>query len=254
MAVREMSDGAMGKRFQRIVILTGAGISAESGIKTFRASDGLWEEHRIEDVATPEGFAANPALVHSFYNLRRQQLLSAAVRPNAAHLALARLEAEFPGEVLLVTQNIDDLHERAGFRNIIHMHGELLKIRCARSGELFPVDGDIGTDDVCACCDVAGSLRPHVVWFGEMPLMMEEIYSALDRCDLFVAIGTSGNVYPAAGFVREAAASGAHTLEINLEPSAVQSAFAEKRLGLASEQVPRLVAELLSLQAISSMK
>lgn len=244
----------MGRSYQRIVILTGAGISAESGIRTFRASDGLWEEHRIEDVATPEGFAANPALVHRFYNLRRQQLLSAEVQPNAAHRALARLEAEFSGDVLLVTQNIDDLHKRAGFRNVIHMHGELLKVRCARSGELFPVSGDIDGDTVCACCGHTSVLRPHVVWFGEMPLMMDEIAGALDQCDLFVAIGTSGNVYPAAGFVREAAASGAHTLEINLEPSAVQSAFAEKRLGLASEQVPRLVTELLSRQAGFSME
>jgi len=247
----EMSEREMGEEYQRIVILTGAGISAESGIKTFRASDGLWEEHRIEDVATPEGFAANPRLVHQFYNLRRQQLLGDAVQPNAAHLALARLEAEFPGEVLLVTQNIDNLHERAGCRNVIHMHGELLKSRCARSGELFPVGGDINVDDVCDCCNLAGSLRPHVVWFGEIPLLMDEIYNALHQCDLFVAIGTSGNVYPAAGFVREAVAAGAHTLEINLEPSAVQSMFAEKRRGLASEQVPRLVGELLSVNSMT---
>lgn len=241
----------MGEVYRKIVILTGAGISAESGIKTFRASDGLWEEHRIEDVATPEGFTADPALVHRFYNLRRQQLLSDAVQPNAAHLALAQLEAKFPGEVLLVTQNIDDLHERAGFHNIIHMHGELLKIRCARSDELFAVSSDIAVDDMCECCGEAGNLRPHVVWFGEMPLMMEEIYHALHQCDLFVAIGTSGNVYPAAGFVREAAASGAHTLEINLEPSAVQSMFVEKRLGFASELVPRLVGELLSVKSMT---
>ena len=235
----------MGAGYQRIVILTGAGISAESGIKTFRASDGLWEDNRIEDVATPEGFAANPALVHQFYNLRRRQLLSDAVQPNAAHLALAKLEAEFPGEVLLVTQNIDDLHERAGSRNLIHMHGELLRMRCVMSETLHPVFADIGVDDRCACCGESGTLRPHVVWFGEMPLMMEEIYRALSACDLFVAIGTSGNVYPAAGFVREAVAAGAHSLEINLEPSAVQSLFAEHWLGLASEQVPRLVEELL---------
>jgi NAD-dependent deacetylase len=233
------------RRYRRILVLTGAGISAESGIRTFRASDGLWEEHRIEDVATPEGFAANPALVHGFYNQRRRQLLSDAVAPNPAHLALARLEADFAGEFLLVTQNIDDLHERAGSRNLIHMHGELLRMRCVRSDALHPVTADIGTDDRCPCCGEAGTLRPHVVWFGEMPLMLEEIHRALNACDLFVAIGTSGNVYPAAGFVREAARAGAHTLEINLEPSAVQSAFAEKRLGRASAQVPLLVAELL---------
>lgn len=235
----------MAGRYRSILVLTGAGISAESGIRTFRASDGLWEEHRIEDVATPEGFAANPALVHGFYNQRRRQLLSDAVAPNPAHLALARLEADFPGDFLLVTQNIDDLHERAGSRNLIHMHGELLRMRCARTGALYPVADDIAVTDRCPCCGEAGTLRPHVVWFGEMPLMLEEIYRALNGCDLFVAIGTSGNVYPAAGFVREASRAGAHTLEINLEPSAVQSAFAEKRQGRASEQVPLLVAKLL---------
>lgn len=231
--------------YRHIVVLTGAGISAESGIRTFRAADGLWEEHRIEDVATPEGFAANPALVHDFYNKRRAHLLDPAVQPNAAHRALARLEAEFDGDLLLVTQNIDDLHERAGSRNVLHMHGELLRIRCGDSGRLFPASGDVGVEDACPCCGLPGRLRPHVVWFGEMPLEMDRIYRALHACDLFVAIGTSGNVYPAAGFVQEALAAGAHTIEVNLEPSRIHSLFGEQRAGLASEQVPVLVSALL---------
>lgn len=231
--------------YQRIVVLTGAGISAESGIKTFRASDGLWEEHRIEDVATPEGFAADPALVHQFYNGRRRQLLGGDVAPNPAHLALADLERRFNGDFMLVTQNIDNLHERAGSVNVVHMHGELLKMRCAHTDQVFPIETDIALDDRCACCGLRQCLRPHVVWFGEMPLQMDEIYAALDACDLFVSIGTSGNVYPAAGFVQVARAAGAHTLEINLEPSVTESLFAEKRYGLASEELPRFVSELL---------
>ncbi|MCK9470007.1 MAG: NAD-dependent protein deacylase [Porticoccaceae bacterium] len=237
-------------RYRNIVILTGAGVSAESGIRTFRAADGLWEEHRVEDVATPEGFAADPALVQRFYNQRRRQLLGGEVQPNAAHLALARLEAEFAGEFLLVTQNIDDLHERAGSRNLIHMHGELLKARCAESGELYPAVTDLAVTDRCDCCARAGNLRPHVVWFGEMPLQMDEIYRALSSCDLFVAIGTSGHVYPAAGFVSEAGAAGAHTIEINLEPSAVESRFAEQRRGPAGTLVPQLVEELLGASVL----
>ncbi len=247
-AVTEGASRVKSAGYQRIVILTGAGISAESGIRTFRAADGLWEEHRVEDVATPQGFAANPGLVHRFYNQRRHQLLHGGVRPNAAHLALARLEAELAGEVLLVTQNIDDLHERAGSRNLIHMHGELLRIRCSRTGRLFPIRGDVAVGDPCECCGRTGTLRPNVVWFGEVPLQMDEIYRALGQCDLFIAIGTSGHVYPAAGFVGEARAAGAHTVEINLEPSAVHSRFAEQRRGLATQQVPGLVAELLGCQ------
>ena len=230
---------------QRIVILTGAGVSAESGIATFRASDGLWEEHRIEDVATPEGFAADPELVHRFYNGRRAQLVGGEVHPNLAHDALARLEAEFAGEVLLVTQNIDDLHERAGSRNLIHMHGELLRMRCTNCARLSEERGAVSVDDRCLYCGV-GELRPHVVWFGEQPLLMPEIERALLECDLFAAIGTSGNVYPAAGFVALAASSGAHTVEINLEVTAANSLFAETRLGPAGSIVPGWVDELLA--------
>lgn len=232
---------------ENIVILTGAGISAESGIKTFRAADGLWENHRVEDVATPEAFLRNPLLVQNFYNQRRQQLLTPAIQPNAAHRALAKLEKAFPaGKVLLVTQNIDDLHERAGSRNLIHMHGELLKGRCQTSGGLVDLDHDLTVNLPCPLCGGKGCLRPHVVWFGEMPLQMEAIYRALSQCDRFISIGTSGNVYPAAGFVEEANRHGAHTVELNLEPSQRLTAFAEHQHGLASELVPAYVEALIA--------
>ena len=226
-----------------IVVLTGAGVSAESGLATFRDSGGLWEQHRVEDVATPEAFRRDPALVHRFYNLRRAQL--ATVEPNAAHLALARLEAAWPGDFLLVTQNVDDLHDRAGSRNLVHMHGELRKTRCARCGEVHDWPGDAGTGTVCPACSRAGGMRPHIVWFGEMPLEMDRIQDALERCGLFVAVGTSGNVYPAAGFVGWTPAR-AQTLELNLEASAVASDFMEHRQGPATRLVPEWVEELLA--------
>ncbi|MGB7996493.1 MAG: Sir2 family NAD+-dependent deacetylase [Photobacterium halotolerans] len=232
--------------YRNIVILTGAGISAESGIKTFRDQDGLWENHRIEDVATPEGFKRDPELVQTFYNQRRQQLESGTVQPNAAHYALSRLENELDGTVTVITQNIDNLHEKAGSYNVIHMHGELLKAQCSQSGQTIEWAGDISLDDSCHCCQIPAPLRPNVVWFGEMPQSMDKIYSALVAADLFIAIGTSGSVYPAAGFVHEAAMHGAHTLELNLEPSIVESEFDEKRYGHASKIVPELVDELLT--------
>ncbi|MBW8734737.1 MAG: NAD-dependent deacylase [Asticcacaulis sp.] len=233
-----------------IVILTGAGISAESGVPTFRASDGLWCGHRVEEVATPEGFAANPALVQDFYNQRRRQLRE--VEPNAAHRALARLGVEWPGDVLVVTQNVDDLHDRAhaevaateGF-DLIHMHGELLKARCTVTEHVCEWHDDILPDTVSPFHPDA-TLRPHIVWFGEMPLAMHVIEQALARCSLFVSIGTSGNVYPAAGFVSAARRAGAHTVELNLEPSLGQSLFAERRYGPATEIVPAFVDELLA--------
>ncbi|TNE76050.1 MAG: NAD-dependent protein deacylase [Gammaproteobacteria bacterium] len=230
--------------YQSIVVLTGAGISAESGIRTFRASDGLWEEHRIEDVASPEGFVRDPATVHRFYNLRRDQLLHQGVAPNPAHRALAEFENRFPGTFTLVTQNIDNLHEQAGSKKPLHMHGELLKIRCQHSGRIFECRDDTSTESICQCCGIPGQLRPHVVWFGEMPLYMDDIYRTLEQCDLFIAIGTSGNVYPAAGFFEVARTAGAHTVELNLEPSANGSRFDEQRYGLASVIVPAYLDEL----------
>ena len=229
-----------------IVLLTGAGISAESGIATFRDGGGLWHEHRLEDVATPEAFARDPALVQRFYDERRRQLVSGGVEPNAAHRALARLQAEWPGDVLLVTQNVDDLHERAGSRQPLHMHGQLLEMRCTRSGRVFPIRDDIGPSLRCACCDRTGTLRPNVVWFGEIPQHMAAIERALLRCGLFAAVGTSGHVYPAAGFAALARAAGAHTVELNLEPSQVADDFAEHRHGPASAIVPAWIDELLA--------
>lgn len=232
--------------YQAIVILTGAGISAESGIKTFRASDGLWENHRIEDVASPEGFDRDPKLVQAFYNARRSQLLSPEIQENAAHQALAKLERQFKGGVTLVTQNIDDLHERAGSQNVLHMHGEILKKRCSITGEVTDCQAELYIAERCVCCGQAGNLRPHIVWFGEMPFYMDEIHAALSQCDLFVAIGTSGNVYPAAGFVELASRFGAETLEINLEKSNVANVFDSGQYGLATKCVPEWVDDLLN--------
>ena len=228
-----------------IVILTGAGISAESGIQTFRGAGGLWNEHRIEDVATPEGFLRNPALVQEFYNQRRRELLG-SVEPHEAHRAIGRLKADYPGDVTLVTQNIDNLHERGGVTDLIHMHGELLKGFCMNCGERFDVHGDLSVADVCGSCGTVGGLRPDIVWFGELPYRMMEIHEKLDWCGIFIAIGTSGNVYPASGFVSRARSAGAHTIEVNLEPSETQNAFAEHRYGKAGDLVPVLVEEILT--------
>jgi NAD-dependent deacetylase len=228
------------------VILTGAGISRESGLPTFRDADGIWARVRLEDVATPEAFARTPDRVHAFYDARRRALRDPAVQPNAAHLALAELDRRWPGELLLVTQNIDDLHERAGSRRLLHMHGELLKARCAACENIAATSGDLAGVTICNACGARGTLRPHVVWFGEMPLAMDEIGARLAACRLFVAIGTSGTVYPAAGFVAEARRAGAHTVELNLDPATGRSDFAEAIAGPASQIVPALVARLLA--------
>ena len=219
-----------------IVVLTGAGVSAESGLSTFRLKDGLWDNHSVEDVATPEAFARNPALVHGFYNARRQQLNS--VTPNAAHEALARFEKDFTGSFLLVTQNVDDLHDRAGSRNLVHMHGALLESRCTSCDVITRINHDLTSDSVCSACQHRGTVRPNIVWFGEMPMAMDQIYAALAHCDLFVSIGTSGNVYPAAGFFREAKAVGALTVELNLDPSECASGFDIRHYGPATRLVP----------------
>ncbi len=231
------------KEVQSIVVLTGAGISAESGLATFRAADGLWEGHRVEDVATPEAFARDPALVQHFYDARRARL--GEVEPNAAHVALARLDTDWPGELLIVTQNVDDLHERAGAKRLIHMHGELTSGWCLACYNRFPWDGPMESFSRCPTCEVPGMIRPDIVWFGEMPYAMEAIEAALLACDLFVSIGTSGAVYPAAGFVQTAKYVGARTLEINLEPSQGSMLFDERRFGLAGVEVPKWVGELV---------
>ncbi|MBX6324002.1 MAG: NAD-dependent deacylase [Rhodospirillaceae bacterium] len=230
-----------------ILVLTGAGISKESGLATFRDADGIWATVRLEEVATPEAFAADPARVHAFYNLRRRQLLAEGLAPNPAHHALARLERAWPGPVTVVTQNIDDLHGRAGSRNLVHMHGELLKARCGGCGLVVPWREDLSVDVRRPGCGPAGRLRPHVVWFGEVPLEMERIDALLDGCDLFVSIGTSGSVYPAAGFVRQVRSRGrARTVELNLERSRGAALFDEGRYGPAGEVVPRFVEDLLA--------
>jgi NAD-dependent deacetylase len=229
---------------RNIVILTGAGVSAESGLATFRAADGLWEGHRVEDVATPEAYRRDPRLVHQFYDARRARL--GEVEPNAAHRALARLDAEWDGDLLLVTQNVDDLHERAGSKRLLHMHGELTKGWCLACNERQPWSGDMGEAAECALCGDRGRVRPDIVWFGEMPYEMNRIEDALRSADLFVSIGTSGAVYPAAGFVQTARYCGASTLEMNLDPSLGSTFFDESRIGPAGKLVPEWVDQILA--------
>jgi NAD-dependent deacetylase len=235
-----------GNTYRSIVILTGAGISAESGIDTFRGKDGLWSKVSLEDVATPDAFRRNPDFVHDFHNRFRASLVEH--RPNAAHLALAELEQRHAGSVLVVTQNVDDLHERAGSKALIHMHGELYKAQCQACGAVHDWRDDMSTQSACPACERIGTIRPHVTWFYEMPMEMARIEAALASCDLFVSIGTSGNVYPAAGFVDDVRRAGrAHTVELNLEPSEGASMFRETIHGPATEVVPAYVENLLSV-------
>lgn len=233
--------------YRNIVVLTGAGISAESGIRTFRDQNGLWENHRIEDVATPEGFHRNPALVQQFYNLRRAQLQDPAVQPNAAHLALADFERQHVaagGHFLLITQNVDNLHQRAGSQHLITMHGQLQKALCSRSRRSRHWPGNLTEQDRCDCCTPPQALRPDIVWFGEIPYQLDECFAALAQADLFISIGTSGQVYPAAGFTQAAAEAGAQTLELNLEKTS--NHFDEGHYGPASKVVPALLQSLLN--------
>lgn len=228
----------------KVVVLTGAGVSAESGVPVFRGDDGLWEGERVEDVATPEGFARDAERVHAFYNARRARLLDPAVGPNPAHLALARLGERLGSDLTLVTQNIDDLHERGGSHAVLHMHGELMKSRCRSCGRVAACRGDLSRASICELCEGIDCLRPHVVWFGEMPFHLEEIAAALQQADHFVAIGTSGRVYPAAGFVELASRAGCRTLELNLDDTPASPSFAESRRGPASRLVPQWVEEI----------
>lgn len=231
-----------------IVVLTGAGVSAESGLDTFRTAGGLWSRYNVEDVATPQAFARDPQAVYDFYNMRYANAHRSQVKPNAAHAALARLEAHWPGPVTLVTQNVDSLHEQAGSQNLLHMHGEVHKTRCNACGEITPRGADYAVDQACPTCGTAGPvLRPHIVWFGETPLYLDHIQTALDRCGLFISLGTSGNVYPAAGFVSFVQRLGrAHTVELNLEPSEGAPRFAEAHYGPATDVVPAYVDALLA--------
>lgn len=227
-----------------IIVLTGAGISQESGIQTFRDSNGLWENHSIEEVASPEGFARNPDLVHQFYNLRRAQLRSPSIQPHAAHRSLARLEQKCVSEFLLITQNVDDLHERAGSQNVLHMHGELFKIRCELCGHRCVWKNDLHHTTSCPKCKKTGGLRPDIVWFGEMPFHLPEIDRALEHCHALIAIGTSGQVYPAAGFV-DTVHPECLRIEVNTQSTPISQAFQHHYVGLASEQVPLVVQKLL---------
>ena len=229
--------------FDRVVVLTGAGISAESGVATFRDSGGLWEGHRIEEVATPEGFAADPQKVHKFYNARRRQLNE--VEPNPAHFCLAEFEQKYPGKLTLITQNVDDLHERAGSLRVLHMHGELRSVSCQTCGAKTRHLGDLTLNDMCPNCSKP-VLRPDIVWFGEMPYFLDEISGALTNCDLFIAVGTSAQVYPAAGFVQAAKDAGATTVEVNLEPTAASHWFDLSLIGPASIKLPMLMSSLSS--------
>jgi NAD-dependent deacetylase len=228
----------------KIVVLTGAGISAESGVQTFRGSDGLWEGHRVEEVASPDAFARDPQLVHAFYNGRRRKALE--VEPNPAHRALAKLGRVRGVELTLVTQNIDDLHERAGSEEVLHMHGELLKARCNECGAVVPCREDLSRASICPICKGIDCMRPHVVWFGEIPFCLDEISAAISSADLFVAIGTSGRVYPAASFVSWARRAKVPTLELNLEVSDATGVFHQSRRGRAGELVPVWVEEVIS--------
>ncbi len=229
----------------KVVVLTGAGISAESGLKTFRDNNGLWENHSIQDVATPEGFRRNAELVYQFYNQRRRQLLSPSVQPNKAHLALAKLEKSLGDNFTLITQNVDNLHQRAGNKNVLHMHGSLLSARCLASDKCWDIFTNLDNRNQCVCCQPASSMRPDIVWFGEMPKHISKIEELLNDADLFVSVGTSGTVYPAAGFVSQAIQHGAYSLELNLEPSSGHNEFDEKHYGLASELVSQFVDKLL---------
>lgn len=231
-------------KYKNIVVLTGAGISAESGISTFRSDNGLWENHRIEDVAMPSGYQRNPELVHRFYNMLRANLQKPEIKPNLAHIALATFEANFAGQFTLITQNIDDLHKRAGSKQVLPMHGELLKARCPHTNKVLEWKQDLTQQHYCQCCTSPQPLRPHIVWFEEMPLYMDKIDSALRQADLFVSIGTSGHVYPAAGFAQLAKQYGAKTVELNLEPSQAAHYFDEKRYGLATQLVAQFFAEI----------
>ena len=234
-------------RHENIVILTGAGISKESGIDTFRDKGGIWSKVKVEDVATPQAFEKNPSTVQNFYNGRRANLLDPSIKPNAAHFALARLEREWQGDVAVVTQIIANLHEAAGTKKLIHMHGELLKARCTNCGLGLDWDKPLGEGEKCPDC-YQKTLRPHVVWFGETPLMMGSIDQLLANCNLFLSIGTSGNVYPASGFVQVANACGSHTVEINLEPSEGATLFKQSKYGVATLLVPSFVQTLIDSQ------
>ena len=230
-----------------IVVLTGAGISKESGIDTFRDDGGLWTKVNLEEVATIEAWYRDKKKVLDFYNATRRTFRAAHIVPNAAHTALAHLEENYDGEVTIVTQNIDTLHEAAGSRHVLHMHGRDGEIRCMSCSTVSQSDSDLTPQTVCPNCKAVGELRPNIVWFGEMPMHMDEIHAALERCGLFISIGTSGEVYPAAGFVLHVRRRSprAHTVELNLEPTDNRTLFREGLYGPATEIVPPYIERIL---------
>lgn len=231
------------QKFQNIVILTGAGISAESGLATFRASNGLWNNHKVEDVATIEAFERNPAYVHEFYNDLKKEL--AAAKPNAAHLAITRLQQEYPADISVITQNVDTLHEKAGNRNIYHIHGQINQAVCLNCSHVLETFGDIDTETVCPHCQVSGMMKPNIVFFGENLLCMDEVDTLLRRCDLFLSVGTSGVVFPAAAFVQTAKYYGAATYEFNLEPTSNNFYFDKHIFGPAGTTLPAFIDEMI---------
>ncbi|MBQ9035803.1 MAG: NAD-dependent deacylase [Alphaproteobacteria bacterium] len=233
----------MDKIYKNIVILTGAGISAESGLSTFRSADGLWNNHRVEDVATIEAFERNPDYVHDFYNQMRPELFAA--KPNAAHLAISELQQKYPAEVNIITQNVDTLHEKAGNKNVWHIHGQINQIVCLNCGNVFETWGDICSEDECPQCKIRGMLKPNIVFFGENLLYMNKVDVLLEKCDLFISVGTSGVVYPAAGFVQIAKYAGADTIELNMEETSNNYFFDRHIFGPAGTTLPQLINELL---------
>ena len=233
----------MMRMYKNIVILTGAGISAESGLATFRSTNGLWNNHKVEDVATVEAFFKNPDYVHQFYNEMRPELYNA--KPNAAHLAITKLQQEYPAQISVVTQNVDTLHEKAGSKNIYHIHGQINQIVCLNCGHVFETWGDVSAEDKCEHCAIMGMLKPNIVFFGENLLCMDKVDKLLQTCDLFLSIGTSGVVYPAAGFVQIAKMFGADTFEFNMEETSNNRLFDEHIYGPAGKTLPQFIDELI---------
>lgn len=234
----------MNTKYKNILILTGAGVSAESGLATFRDADGLWNNHKVEDVATIEAFERNPEFVHQFYNEMKPELLHA--KPNPAHLALAKLEQEYPGEVNIITQNVDTLHEKAGSQKVCHIHGQINQAVCLNCGNVLETWDDVDTQTVCPHCHVAGMMKPNIVFFGESLLYMDKAAHLLSNCDLFVSVGTSGVVYPAAGFVQTAKYRGAETYEFNLEAASNNYLFDKHIYGKCGKTLPEFVDKLLA--------
>ncbi len=233
-------------KYQNIVILTGAGISAESGLATFRSANGLWNNHKVEDVATIEAFERNPAYVHEFYNELKKELVKA--KPNAAHLAITRLQNEYPAQISVITQNVDTLHEKAGNKNVYHIHGQINQAVCLNCGHILETFGDVDTETTCPHCGIAGMMKPNIVFFGENLLCMDKVDRLLANCDLFLSIGTSGVVFPAASFVQIAKYNNARTLDFNLEPTSNNYYFDKHIYGQAGTTLPAFVDELLKNQ------